>query len=315
MSPAPIALLTRLDAAAEESWLATLSKALASESVVPLRAIEPERRAAVEIAIVADPDPADLAGLTGLRWVHSLWAGVERLVAELGAGAPPIVRLVDPEMARTMAEAALAWTYYLQRDMPAYAAQQRQGVWRPLDYRPPSRVTVALLGLGALGQAAAARLGAAGFVVRGWSRSPKALAGVETFSGERGLDECLAGADIVICLMPLTTDTRGLMNAERFSAMKPGAALVNFARGPIVVVDDLLAALDQGRLSHAVLDVFEIEPLPASSPLWGHDRVTVLPHVSGPTDRDSAAAIVAANVRAYRETGAIPAVVDLVRGY
>ncbi len=132
-------------------------------------------REAARIAIVANPDPAEVALLPNLAWIHSLWAGVERLVRDLGANGVPIVRLVDPELARTMAEAVLAWTYYLQRDMPAYRRQQEAGTWRPLAYRPPGATMVGILGLGTLGGAAAERLVGAGFKVAAWSRSPKVV--------------------------------------------------------------------------------------------------------------------------------------------
>ena len=252
-----IALVTRLDQVEEDTWLSALAAAMPNESLVSCRALDASRRPDVEIAVVANPNPSDVAGLPNLALVQSLWAGVERLVSELGPSAPPIVRMVDPEMARTMSEAVLAWTLYLQRDMPAYARQQREKLWRQLPYRKPSDMTVGLLGLGALGAASAQRLAAAGFRVVGWSRSPKEWPDVETYSGEEGLAAVLRMSDVVVCLIPLTSETRGLLNTRRLAMAKPGAALINFARGPIVVVPDLLAALDSGQLSHAVLDVFE----------------------------------------------------------
>jgi glyoxylate/hydroxypyruvate reductase A len=311
----PIALVTRGDAAVEEEWRAALAAAMPEETILPFQALNAEQRRQADIAIVANPDPADVAALPNLAWVQSLWAGVERLVGELGAGAPPIVRLVDPELSRAMAEAVLAWTLYLQRDMPAYARQQRQRVWQALPYRAPSRTRVGLLGLGALGAAAAEDLRRAGFSVAGWSRSGQSLPGIETATGADGLSGLLTRSDIVVCLLPLTADTRGLLDAARLAQMKPGASLINFARGPIVVTHDLIAALDSGHLAHAVLDVFDVEPLPTDSALWDHPRVTVLPHISAPTDRASAAGIVAANVRRYRASGAHPEPVDRVRGY
>jgi len=312
----PIAFMGNLDADEEADFLAALAQALPEETIRPFRAQGEAERASVRVAIVANPDPAEVALLPNLAWIQSLWAGVERLVRDLGTGAVPIVRLVDPELARTMAEAVLAWTYYLQRDMPAYRRQQEAATWCQLPYRPPGTMTVGLLGLGALGGAAADRLVQAGFRVAAWSRSEKAAApGVTGFSGPGGLSGLLGTSDIVVCLLPLTGETRGLLDAGRLSAMKPGAGLINFGRGPIVVTDALLAALDAGQLSHAVLDVFEVEPLPPESPLWRHPGVTVLPHISGPTTPASAAAVVAGNVRAYRGTGRIPAAVDVARGY
>jgi len=311
----PIALVSRLNDAEAQAWRDRLAALLPDERVLPFEALDQGQRRTVEIAIVANPDPAQMAALPGLKWIHSLWAGVERLVAELGPDAPPIIRLIDPELSRVMAEAVLAWTYYLHRDMPAYGRQQSQRVWRQLPYRRPGDLVVGVLGVGELGAAACARLSQAGFAVKGWSRTPKALAGVETFVGAAGLAAIVGASDIVVCLLPLTAETRGLIDARFLEGMKPGAALINFARGPIVVDADLRAALDRGALSHAVLDVFDIEPLPQSSPLWGHGAVTVLPHVAALSAPESAACIVAAAVLGYRATGCLPAAVDRTRGY
>ncbi|AWN45317.1 glyoxylate/hydroxypyruvate reductase A [Methylobacterium terrae] len=314
--PEPIAFLGNLDAEEEADFLAALAHAMPEETVRPFRTLSEAERTGIRVAIVANPDPAEVALLPNLAWIQSLWAGVERLVRDLGDDGVPIVRLIDPELARTMAEAVLAWTYYLQRDMPAYRRQQEAATWRQIAYRPPGEVTVGLLGLGALGSAAADRLVQAGFRVAAWSRSPKQMpAAVAGFSGPEGLAGLLGVSDIVVCLLPLTGETRGLLEAGRLCAMKSGAGLINFGRGPIVATDALLAALDAGRLSHAVLDVFEVEPLPEDSPLWRHPGVTVLPHISGPTTPASAAAVVAGNLRAYRASGRIPAAVDVARGY
>ena len=311
----PALALIGLPPREELDYQRALAAALPDEAVVPFRLMDEGQRARAEIAIVANPDPADVAALPRLVWVQSLWAGVERLLDALGPAAPHVVRLVDPELARTMAEAVLAWTHYLQRDMPAYARQQREATWRQLAYRKPSEITVGLLGLGALGGAAAARLADAGFEVVGWSRAPKTVPHVDVASGADGLAAVLGASDIVVCLVPLTPQTRGLLDAGRLALMKPGAALINVARGPVVVTADLLAALDADQLSHAVLDVFDAEPLDAASPLWRHPKVTVLPHITAPTDVQAAARVVAANVRAYRETGCLPVGVDMVRGY
>ncbi|HEY0122485.1 MAG TPA: glyoxylate/hydroxypyruvate reductase A [Rhizobium sp.] len=311
----PIAIVTRLDAAEEGEWRDRIAALLPGERVLSFRDMSAEERQGAEIAIVANPDPAEVAALPGLVWVHSLWAGVERLVSELGASAPPIVRLIDPELSRVMAEAVLAWTYYLQRDMPLYRRQQSAKLWQQQPYRPPSTLKAGLLGLGALGTAAADRLSHAGFVVSGWSKSPKSIDGIECLHGDEGLRRLLSQSDIVICLLPLTADTTGLLNAERLGWMKDGASLINFARGRIVAVPALLACLDAGRLSHAVLDVFDQEPLSEDSPLWDHPDITVLPHVSAPTDLQSASRIVADNIISYRETNVIPRIIDIARGY
>lgn len=312
---APIAFVSRTTEAGEAEWIKVLAAALPDEIILPFRHMTAAQRGEAKIAIVANPDPADIAQLTGLEWIHSLWAGVERLVAELGAGAPPIVRLTDPELSRVMAEAVLAWTYYLHRDMPAYRDNQNKALWAEIEYRHPGDVTVGILGLGTLGTHSAERLCQAGFRTIGWSRSPKTLDGVETFCGEAGLGRVLEESDILVCLLPLTAQTRGLLNKARLAGMKQGASLINFARGAVVVSQDLLDALHEGRLSHAVLDVFEQEPLDQQSPFWHHPKVTVLPHISAPTNRKTAAAIVAQNIRRWKETGSLPATVDMGRGY
>lgn len=286
-----------------------------SENVVAFEDLQASKRGSCDVAVVANPRPEDILSLPNVKWVHSVWAGVERLLTDLPANDLKIVRLVDPQLAKTMAEAVLAWTLYLHRGMPRYARQQAARQWLAHEYVRPELRTVSLLGLGALGAASAARLLEAGFKVSGWSRARKALPGVDCCAGDEELAAMLARTDILVCLLPLTPQTRGILNAETLGALRTGAALVNFARGPIVDDAALRSALDANRLSHAVLDVFGHEPLEADAWQWMHPRVTVLPHISAPTDRSTASAIVATNVRRYRESGVIPATVDRAAGY
>lgn len=296
-------------------WIDALQAAMPDERVVALDQLDEAARAACDVAIVANPRPQDLRTLPRLKWVHSVWAGVERLVADLHDSELAVVRLVDPQLADTMAEAVLAWTMYLHRDMPRYAQQQAARQWLPRDYLRAQDKTVSLLGLGALGAAAATRLRAAGFQVCGWSRTRKALPEVECYAGEAELPTMLARTDILVCLLPLTPRTQGIVATQTLAALREHASLINFARGPIVDDAALRAALDEGRLAHAVLDVFDREPLPADAWQWAHPRVTVLPHISAPTDRRTASAIVAANLRRYRTQGVVPAAVDRETGY
>jgi len=311
----PIAFVSCYDEAEENAWITALADAMPEETIVSIRAMDEATRSRVSMAIVANPNPADVTLLHNVQWIHSVWAGVERLVAELGEGAPPIVRLIDPQMSRTMAEAVLAWCYYLQRDMPLYRQQQEKKIWRPLAYRPPSSLTVGLLGLGVLGQASAQKLLAADFNVVGWSRSAKDDLDIETFTGENGLNAMLAKSDLIVALLPLTKQTHYLLNKERFAVMKKGAGLINFARGAIIEPQALLDALQQDIIAHAVLDVFINEPISQDCPYWHHPKITVLPHISAPTPLSSAAAIIARNVAHWRQSGAIPATVDMSRGY
>lgn len=298
-----------------DGWVAALQRAMPDEKVIPFDKLDEGQRQTCTVAVVANPRTEDLRRLPRLRWVHSLWAGVEHLVNDCLRADITIVRLTDPQMARTMAEAVLAWTLYLHRDMPAYLRQQRECLWQPLEYVRPDDRRIGLLGLGALGEPAARRLHEAGFAVQGWSRAPHCIPGIRCHTGEAGLTALLAHTDILVCLLPLTAQTRGLLNEARLGALSPGASLINFSRGAVVDDAALRRALDGGTLRHAVLDVFSTEPLPADSWHWTHPGVTVLPHISAPTDRRTASAIVAANMAAYRRTGAIPTGIDPSRGY
>lgn len=315
-SSPPLALVGSFAPGEQRQWLEALRQAMPRERILPLDEIAAPD--AVEVAIVANPDPAQVRRLGKLAWMQSLWAGVEKLVAEPAFAAIPIVRMVDPELARTMAEAVLAWTLYLHRDMPTYLAQQRARQWRQLPYVAPADRRVGLLGLGVLGRAAARALHDAGFRVQGWSRSPRQLddlPGVVVHSGSDGLRAVASSSDILVCLLPLTQHTRHLVDASLLRLLPPHASLINFGRGALVRTPDLIAALDEARLGHAVLDVFEQEPLPPDSPLWLHPRVTVLPHISADTDPRSASHIVARNIEQWRQTGRIPPAVDRSRGY
>ncbi|WP_305986956.1 glyoxylate/hydroxypyruvate reductase A [Roseibium sp. MMSF_3544] len=311
-----IPFVPEADSVERETWEEELRKNLASfAEVKPFDQLTDDERVAAKVAIVANPNPADVAALPNLVWVQSLWAGVERLTAELPEDGPLIVRLQDPQMADTMSEAVLAWTLYLHRDMPRYRLQQREKVWRELLLKTPQERTVGVLGLGKLGSASAQRLKANGFRVIGWSRSEKHLDGVECFHGSDGLTNLLGQTDILVLLVPLTAETRGMIGEKAVGDLKKGAALINFARGPVLDIDALLSGLDNGHLSHAVLDVFDKEPLDAASPLWQHDKVTVLPHISAPTITGTATNIVARNIGDYLKNGQIPQHVDRKRGY
>jgi len=307
-------LATRLPADELAAWTELLRAALPGETLLTERSALLD--ASIDIAIVANPPPGMLQGLPNLRFIQSLWAGVDALLqdATIPAGLP-LARMVDPAMNEAMAEAALWAVLCVHRDFFDYAAQQRARCWRPHAQRRADELTVAVLGLGQMGRTVAQRLVRNGYRVTGWSHRPATLAGIETFSGEAGLPAVLATAEVVINLLPLTPATRGLFDAGRFAQMRDGASLVNLARGGHVVDDDLIAALDSGHLRHAVLDVFHTEPLPASHRFWSHPQVRVLPHVAAATDPRSAAAVVAENVRAVRAGMPPRHLVDRQRGY
>ena len=298
-----------------EAWVAALQAAMPEEKIIAFNELSEAGKASCKVAIVANPDPAQLQQLPQLEWVQSVWAGVDRLAADVAKTELKVVRLVDPQLARTMAEAVLTWTLYLHREIPSYAKQQKEKIWLGRPYVKAQHRTVSILGLGALGEAAAFSLLQAGFNVCAWSRSAKSVSGIECFSGESSLPAMLAKTDILVCLLPLTPQTQGLINASFLAQLPQGASLINFARGAIVNDEDLLVALNQAHLSHAILDVFTLEPLPKSAWQWQHPQVTVLPHCSAPTDKGTASLIVAGNIERYRRTGELPQTVDMRRGY
>lgn len=272
---------------------------------------------AVHAAVVANPPPGSLQGLPGLRLIQSLWAGVDRLLADptLPAGVP-VARMVDPAMTRAMTETVLWAVLALQRDFFTYARQQAQGLWLQHAQRRADEWPVLVLGQGEMGRAAARALAAAGYPVTGWSRRPGAAEpGVRRAAGDAELWPALAGARVLVNLLPLTPQTQGLLGARLLAALPRGAAVVNLGRGRHVVDADLLAALDEGQIGHAVLDVFAHEPLPAGHHYWQHERVTLLPHVAAQTDARSAAAVAVANLRAVRDGQALQHRVDTQRGY
>ena len=297
-----ILVATDFDADAWAAWWPLLQAALPNEQL--LRERDAVASHEIDIALVANPPPGSLRDLPNLRLIQSLWAGVDRLIDD--ASVPPgvpLARMVDPSMNATMAQTALWAVTSLQRGFFAYAAQQRAGVWRQHTLRRADEITVAVLGMGQMGQAAARLLRQHGHRVLGWRRSAGPLMPV------------LAQADVVVNLLPLTPQTRGLLNAAAFAQLPRGASLVNLARGAHVVEADLLAALDSGHLAHTVLDVYATEPLPAGHTFWTHPAVTVLPHVAAPTDPRSAAGVAARNVLAVREGQPLVNLVDRARGY
>ncbi len=283
---------------APDDWLPHLAAALPDETF----RVHPDRGdpADIDIALIAKPPPGSLAGLPGLRLMCSLWAGVDGLLADPTLPPALLTRLVDPGMTAAMVETVLTHVLALHRRLPEYRAQQAAGRWVQLDQPFARERRVGVMGLGELGAATARRLAEHGFDVAGWSRAPKSIPGIVCHAGAEGLPAFLARTEILILLLPLTAETRGIVNARILAQLPAGASLVNVARGGHVVDADLLAALDSGHLGHAVLDVFPAEPLPADHPYWRHPRVTMTPHVAAYSDPRSAAQSVAAEIRRFR---------------
>jgi glyoxylate/hydroxypyruvate reductase A len=305
------------DNAERDQWRQLLSQAMPRHHLVTTGELFDRTR--IEVAIVANPPPESLVGLPRLRLIQSLWAGVDRLLDDPTLPpSVPIARMVDPALTAAMAETALWAVLSLHRGFFVYQRQQRNGVWRQLPQRRADELPVTVLGLGTMGLACARALARQGYRVTAWTREGSARdvpAGVTHLHGDDALWPCLNGSAIVINLLPLTPATRGLLDAKFFSALPRGAALVNLARGAHIVEPDLRAALGSGRLGHAVLDVFEGEPLDAKHPFWRHPKVTVLPHVAALTDARSAAALVASNVQALADGQPVAHLIDRSRGY
>lgn len=252
----------------------------------------------IEFALVWKVPPRFLKTLPNLKAICSLGQGVDHIFAdpELPRG-PHIIRIVDPWMARSMAEWVLLQVLRFHRQGPDYEALQRRREWAQLPAPETSTRRVGILGMGALGAEAAGKVAALGFDVAGWSRTRKAIANVTSYAGKEELDAFLARTDILVGLLPLTPDTTDLMDAALFAKLPEGAFVVNAGRGLQLVETDLLAALDSGHLAGAALDVFRTEPLPAEHPFWDHPKVQVWPHVSAQTNADSGADQVAENIR------------------
>jgi glyoxylate/hydroxypyruvate reductase len=270
----------------------------------------------IDYALVWRPETGFLASLPSLKLILSLGAGVDHLLADPQLPRHiPIVRLVDPHMTDAMSEYVILQVLRLHRRDLDYRAQQEAGIWRELDQQNAAEQRVGILGLGELGQDAAKKLKALGFDAAGWSRSQKSLPGVTSFAGAAGFAPLLSRSEILICLLPLTTETEGILNANTLALLPKGAALVNAARGAHLVEEDLLAALASGQISVAVLDVFRQEPLPAGHPFWRHPRVIVTPHVAAFTNPTTAAPIILDNIRRFEDGRPLLNQVDLARGY
>jgi len=299
----------------QPDWTSAIAKVMPGESL----RIWPDLGAPedIEFAIVWKPPPGLLAGLPNLKGILSLGAGIDHLVSDPQLPRHlPLVRLIDPSLTGQMSEYVVMNVLRHHRFMPQYAQQQAAALWKPI-LPPPltAERRVGVMGLGVLGQGALTKLAPFGFQLRGWSRTAHIIPGVDCFHGAAGLTEFLAGCDILICLLPLSAETRGILNAERLALLPKGASLINAARGAHLVAADLIAALDSGQLAAATLDVFETEPLPSDHPLWRHPAVTVTPHAAGWTIPETAAGLMAASIAAIR-AGRNPAgLVDLSVGY
>ncbi|MCQ0970490.1 glyoxylate/hydroxypyruvate reductase A [Paracoccus sp. TK19116] len=271
--------------------------------------------ATVRYALVWMPPEGFFDRFPNLELVINLGAGVDRLVARDDLPDVPITRLSDPQMGRMMAGYVMFAVLRHARDIPHFEAAQARCEWAYRHPRAASDVTVAVLGLGELGAMAATEIARLGYDTHGWATRPRDLPGVTVHHGDEALTRLLSGADITVCMLPLTPATRHRLATKEFAAMKPGAAFVNVSRGEVVDQDALVDALRSGHLSGATLDVFDGEPLDAAHPLWTLPGVLITPHLASVALPASAAPQIAANILAIRSGEAVGQQVSRLRGY
>ena len=251
-----------------------------------------------------------------LKAIISFGVGVEQILRDPSIPENvPIVRIVEPGLTSRMTEYILLAVLRFHRQAFAYQRLQQERSWQPLPLPETNTCKIGILGMGILGKDAAAKLSYLGFPVRGWSRTPKNIDGIECFHGREQLKICLSECKILICLLPLTPETKGILNHETFSALPKGSYLINVARGQHLVEKDLLTALDSGQLSGACLDVFDKEPLPANHPFWLHSQITITPHVATQTDSEYWTQSIVETINDVRAGVTLKNVVNRQQGY
>jgi len=285
--------------------------------LLPDAALDP---ADVHYAAVWKPAPGELAAFPNLRVIFNLGAGVDALIADSSLPKVPLVRVAVADLTDRMAEYVVLHVLMHHRQEPYLRACQREKRWQPKFQWPASAISVGIMGLGTLGANAAEVLARIGFRVAGWSRNRKRIDGIECFHGQEQLDAFLERTDILVCLLPLTPDTRHILDRGLFAKLNRNSplgapVLINAGRGGLQNEADILACLDDGTLGAASLDVFADEPLPANSPFWTHPKVILTPHNAADTDADEISKYVARQIERFEAGGPLEHVVDPARGY
>jgi glyoxylate/hydroxypyruvate reductase A len=277
----------------------------------------PEIKDPAQVRFLAawEPPPRLAETFPKLEVLFSVGAGVDQFDFSALPRDLKVVRMVEPGLTACMCEYVSWAVLSLHRGMPQYLGQQRRGEWKEHPVRPASSRRVGVMGMGNLGRAALAQLRQIGFDCAGWSRSRRNDPGIRCYAGEAELDDFLAATDILVCLLPLTPETRGVLGRRVFDALPPGASLVNAGRGGHLVQPDLLDALERGQLSAAILDVCEPEPLPEGHPFWEHPRIWLTPHVASATQAETAAEALLDNLRRHHAGLPLEGVVDRSQGY
>jgi glyoxylate/hydroxypyruvate reductase A len=256
-----------------------------------------------------------LASMPNLKVLFASGAGIDHIDFNAVPPQVTVVRMVEPGIVNGMIEYVTMSVLALHRNLFDYVDQRARAQWQPIPVRPASARTIGVMGLGVLGQSVLQRLAPFGFRLAGWNRSQKDLPGVQCLAGAEALPAFLAQCDVLVCLLPLTDATRGVLNAALLAQLPPGAALINVARGAHLDQQALLDALESGRLSRAILDVAEPEPLPADHPLWAHPRVMITPHIASMTQPETAVDAVLENLRRHQAGAPLVGLVEQKRGY
>ncbi|MGC2202649.1 MAG: glyoxylate/hydroxypyruvate reductase A [Stellaceae bacterium] len=309
-----MALLFRSSVDSEARWKPQLARLMPELEVRiwPEIGDPPE----IEYALVWRPEPGLLASLPHLKLILSLGAGVDHILCDpYLPWHVPIVRLVDPYMTDAMSEYVVLQVLRLHRQDLDYRTQQEAGIWREFDQKNAAERRIGILGFGELGQNAARKLQSLGFDVVLWSRTEKTVEGLVGYAGEAGFAALLSRSEILVCLLPLTAETEGILNSTSLARLPKRAALINAARGGHLVEEDLLSALACGQLSGAVLDVFRDEPLPAGHPFWHHPHIVITPHIAAATHPPTAAPIILDNIRRFEQGRPLLHQIDPAQGY
>jgi glyoxylate/hydroxypyruvate reductase len=313
------AFLVSMGSGDPDPWVSKLQEMLPHLRVIKSgEAMDP---ASVHYAMTWYHPPGSLTAYPNLKAIFSMGAGVDHLLRDPNLPPVPISRVVDSDLTNRMSEYVVLHALSIMRQTRRYRDQQTQMLWSDDDFQPAAcDVRVGIMGMGVLGQDAAKKLQVMGFDVAGWSRTPKALNGVTTFSGDSGLTDFLARTDILVVLLPLTPETRGIINAKLLKGLSRAGrvtapSLINAGRGGLQIESEILACLDDGTLHEAVLDVFEREPLDPTSRLWTHPRVTVTPHNAAVSDPIAIGRLIARQVGRIERGEALENQVDPQRGY
>lgn len=270
---------------------------------------------AIDYALIWMPEPGELKRYPNLKVIFSIGAGIDHLRNDPELPDLPIVRMVEPGLTAGMSEYVVWAVLSHHRFMIEYVNNRKRKHWEEISQISTRRRRVGILGLGHLGQDAAEKLKVFDFPLSGWARSKKDVAGVASYHGAEQLGEFLAKTDILVCLLPETPETKGLLNAQTLAQLPKGAAVINAGRGGLIVDEDLIAALDSGHLSGATLDVFHTEPLPQDHPYWEHPKVVMTPHIASMTIPETASAEVVRQIKRFEAGEALEHTGDLSKGY